>query len=79
MENKTKAKEVKQEIFGTNKINPEQCKSCIFSKGEPPFEDSPMKNYCMIYTRESGRSKPKTVYFKGARCEYYNNGDDNDE
>lgn len=79
MKEQSKAKEVKKEIFGCNTINPEQCKTCIFSKGEPPFEDSPMKRYCMIYTRESGRSKPESVYFNGAKCEYHNTGEDNEE
>lgn len=73
MKKDTKAKEVKNEIFGCNTINPEYCKSCVFSKGTSPFEDSPMKKYCMIYTRETGRSKPDPVYFEGARCDYYNN------
>lgn len=59
------------EMFACKKINPEFCKTCEFSHGDPPFEDSPMKAYCMIYSRELGLSKPKSVYFDGARCKYY--------
>lgn len=60
-----------EEIWGCNKINPRMCKTCRFSHGEPPFEDSPMKSNCMIYSRDSGEEKPPEVYFDGGECEYY--------
>ena len=61
----------KSEGWGCKPINPKQCKTCRFSKGEPPFEDSPEKSYCMIYSREDSEQKPPEVYFDGGECEYY--------
>lgn len=57
--------------FGCKPINPEYCKTCIFSRGDPPFEDSPEKRYCRVFTRESGLRKPNDVYYDGAECEAY--------
>ena len=60
-----------QESWGCAKINPKQCKTCRFSHGKPPFEDSPLKAYCMIYSKEDGEAKPPEVYYDGKECEYY--------
>lgn len=57
--------------FGCKPINPKWCKTCRFSKGEPPFEDTPEKSNCMIYSHEDGEEKPPEVYFDGGECEYY--------
>lgn len=46
------------------------CKGCIFSTGSTPFDDTPNKSYCAIYTRDSGKMKPKDIYFNGAPCKY---------
>ena len=56
---------------GCNKVNPKKCMTCRFSRGEPPFEDSPMKAYCMIYSKDEGEAKPPEVYYDGGDCEYY--------
>lgn len=64
--------------FGCKKINPKFCKMCIFSKGDPPFEDRPEKAYCMIYSREQGVGKPYDVYYEGGLCEFYNDGKEDD-
>lgn len=52
-------------------INPISCKSCWFSQGNPPFEDSPEKPYCVMYSKEDGQRKPHDVYYEGKDCEYY--------
>lgn len=57
--------------FGCKPINPKMCRTCRFSRGDPPFEDSPEKSNCMIYSREDGEEKPPEVYFDGGDCEYY--------
>lgn len=62
------------EVWGCSQSNPKYCKTCIFSKGNPPFEDSPLKANCMIYTHKSGVDKPASVYYEGARCDFYNDG-----
>lgn len=59
------------ETFGCLPINPRACKTCLFSHGNPPFEDAPEKKYCMIYSRDEGEQKPPEVYFDGEDCEYY--------
>ena len=59
------------EGFGCKPINPKKCRKCRFSRGNPPFEDSPEKSYCMIYSRDSGEQKPPEVYYDGGDCEYY--------
>lgn len=61
-------KDVGNEVWGCAKINPAYCKKCAYSHGEPPFADLPEKAYCEIFTRESGLSKPKDVYYEGAEC-----------
>lgn len=53
------------------KRNPKWCKTCMFSHGESPFENSPEKAYCEIYTRADGIEKPDSVYFDGGECEFY--------
>ncbi len=58
-------------IPGCKKINPKYCKTCMFSHGEPPFEDLPEKAYCEIYSRDEGIQKPDEVYFDGKECEFY--------
>lgn len=76
---KKKYEDQMNEVWGCSTSNPKYCKTCIFSKGEPPFEDSPLKAHCMIYTRKSGVGKPATVYYEGARCDFYNDGKDIEE
>jgi hypothetical protein len=49
--------------------NPKACETCIFSHGEAPWADNPIKASCEIY--EYPESKPHEVYFEGAACEYY--------
>jgi hypothetical protein len=56
-----------QPVFATNKV----CQTCTFAHGEPPWADSPNKNYCVIYGRNEGEGKPDDVSFDGADCEYY--------
>lgn len=58
---------------GCKPINPKYCKTCVFANGQPPYEDSPKKRYCMIYTRESGNRKPNGVYYDGEECPAYEN------
>lgn len=53
------------------RINPAWCKKCRFAHGKPPFEDMPEKQYCMIYTHDSGETKPQDVFRNGAECEYF--------
>jgi len=66
------ASNLQEEFFpGCKPINPEYCKTCAYSKGEPPFADTPEKRYCMIFTRESGIRKPNDVYYDGAYCSAY--------
>lgn len=65
------------EIWGCKPINPKWCMSCRFSHGKPPFEDSPLKSYCMIYSRENHEHKPPEVYYEGAECEYYTKDNNN--
>jgi hypothetical protein len=57
--------------IGCKPINPKQCKTCVFSHGEPPFADAPEKRYCMVFSRESGNRKPNDVYYDGAECVAY--------
>ena len=59
------------EIFGCKPINPRMCRTCRFSRGDPPFEDKPEKSSCMIYSRKDGEEKPPEIYFNGGDCEYY--------
>ena len=73
---KKKFEESKNEQWGCNTINPKYCKTCIFSHGQPPFEDAPEKSCCMIYSNERGLTKPDNVYYEGGLCEYHNNGDE---
>lgn len=56
---------------GCRGINPVYCKTCMFSRGVPPFADAPEKAYCMIYERDKTSGKPPDVYYEGAECEYY--------
>ena len=51
--------------------NPEKCMTCMNANGEPPWEDSPIKSYCIAYPRELGMRKPPSVYYEGADCEFY--------
>jgi hypothetical protein len=39
--------------------------------GSPPREYRPDTCYCQIYERENGESKPRSVAYDGADCEYY--------
>lgn len=66
-----KFEDSKEERIGCRGINPKYCKTCVFSKGAPPFEDGPEKAYCLIYSRDEGEAKPPEVYYDGEECEYY--------
>jgi hypothetical protein len=57
------------EMMGGKARNPKACLTCMFSHGEPPFADTPIKGSCKIY--EYPESKPDEVYFDGAECENY--------
>ncbi len=61
----------KDVVFGCNTINPVYCRTCIFRHGKPPFADLPEKAYCLVFTKESGLSKPNDVYYEGAECDAY--------
>lgn len=64
-------KEVQEEKLGVIGVNDNiVCKGCIFANGSTPFDDTPYKSNCAIYTREDGRDKPNEVYFNGAPCKY---------
>jgi hypothetical protein len=66
-----KYEESKAEVIGCRGINPRYCRTCRFSRGEPPFEDAPEKAYCMIFSRDEGEAKPPEVYYDGEECEFY--------
>jgi hypothetical protein len=66
-----KFKNSEAEVIGCRGINPRACKTCRFSRGEPPFEDGPEKAYCMIFSRDEGEAKPPEVYYDGEDCEFY--------
>lgn len=72
---KRKILDSENQQFGVVRPNPEFCRTCQFSKGVPPFADSPEKAYCEIYTKKLGIAKPKNVYFEGKRCKYYRKDD----
>ena len=59
------------EVIGCTGRNPRWCMTCAYSNGEPPWADSPLKSYCVMYPREEGRQKPSAVYYDGAECEFY--------
>ena len=67
--------ESEQEVFGCRGINPAYCRTCIFSRGAPPFADGPEKAYCDIYDRETTNGKPPEVYYDGEECEFYEPSD----
>lgn len=71
MQKQEKSNLQQNETGGFMTINPKQCKTCRFSHGKPPFEDTPEKSYCMIYSKEDGERKPPEVYYDGADCEFY--------
>lgn len=71
MENERKSNLHANEAWGCKPINPKMCKTCRFSRGDPPFEDRPEKAYCMIYSRADGEEKPAEVYYDGGDCLYY--------
>jgi len=49
--------------------NPKACKTCIFSHGESPWADDPIKASCEIFVYPD--IKPREVLFEGAECEYH--------
>lgn len=57
--------------FGVRGRNPRACRSCRFSHGDPPFEDSPEKAYCRIYSRDEGEQKPPEIYYDGKDCPHW--------
>lgn len=59
------------EDFGCIGIRPEACVTCMYANGEPPWEDSPLKSYCIAYPRSGGVQKPSSVYYGGGECEFY--------
>jgi len=60
------------EDWRSQQPNPKACETCIFSHGEPPWADTPLKGSCEIF--EYPESKPHDVYFEGAGCEYHDKG-----
>lgn len=58
-------------FMGVRHPNPVKCRTCMNSNGEPPFEDSPEKSYCMVFRRKDGNKKPKEVLWEGKDCKYY--------
>lgn len=69
--NDERIKEIQEEKIGiTSVCDNIACIGCIFSKGDTQFDNTPHKSYCAIYSRESGKIKPKEVYFNGASCKY---------
>ena len=70
MEDK-RTKELQEEKLGAVGVNETiACIGCIFAKGSTPFDDTPYKANCAIYSVESGKDKPNEVYFNGASCKY---------
>lgn len=59
------------EWHGIVNPNPVYCKTCVFSHGKTPFDDTYMKAHCQIFTDEEGEIKPREVYFEGKECEFY--------
>lgn len=57
--------------MGCSGRKPEWCMTCDYSNGEPPWADSPLKSYCVMFPREEGLRKPASVYYEGAECEFY--------
>ncbi|MDL2301142.1 hypothetical protein LJC58_02180 [Lachnospiraceae bacterium OttesenSCG-928-D06] len=68
---KARIDEIEQEKIGIRAVNEDiVCKGCIFSTGSTPFDNTPYKSYCTVYSRDNGKIKPKSVYFEGAPCKY---------
>jgi hypothetical protein len=65
----TKRPHWESEMWTTRQPNPKACETCMFSHGEAPWADEPIKGCCEIY--EYPDSKPHEVYFDGAECENY--------
>ena len=57
--------------IGCSGVMPRWCMTCAHSNGEPPWADSPLKSYCVMYPRDEGLRKPAPVYYEGAECEFY--------
>jgi hypothetical protein len=57
------------EMWMTQQPNPKACETCMFSHGEAPWANEPIKGCCEIY--EYPDIKPLDVYFDGAECENY--------
>lgn len=60
-----------EEIIGCSGRKPTACMTCAMANGEPPWEDSPLKSYCIAFPRSEGARKPPDVYYEGADCEMY--------
>lgn len=58
------------EEFGVKRPTCEACQTCALANGEPPFENGPVKSYCIAYSRADGRRKPSAVMYDGAECPY---------
>lgn len=56
--------------FGVKQATCKACQTCALANGEPPFENGPMKGYCIAYSRADGRRKPAPVMYDGADCPY---------
>ena len=64
-------KELQAEQLGAVGVNKDiACVGCIFARGSTPFDDTPYKSNCAIYSVESGKIKPNDVYFDGKPCKY---------
>ena len=63
--------EITEEPIGVVSVNNSiVCVGCIFANGSTPFDDTPYKSNCAVYSRESGRNKPNAIYFDGKPCKY---------
>ncbi len=66
-----RAKEIAKEHIGVIPVkNDIVCIGCVFSKGSTPFDDTPYKACCEIYSNDNGKTKPNEVYFEGKSCKY---------
>lgn len=59
------------EQMGGRHADCKACQGCLFAHGPAPFEDTPMKMNCLIYSSDFGDIKPRAILFDGAPCDYF--------
>lgn len=59
------------EQMGGRPADCKACHGCLFAHGPAPFEDTPRKMNCLIYSRDFGDIKPRAILFDGAPCEHF--------